>query len=124
MQLSLFLKVKAVVSIVFGLGLLLIPTTVMGWSAVSLDSAGTVMTRTVGALLTGIAVLCWLASSAPPSEGRRAAVTGLFVADTLGFVVELAAQLGGLMNALGWLFVALWFLLALGLGYFRFVVKA
>jgi hypothetical protein len=35
----------------------------------------------------------------------------------IGFVVALIGQLSGLVNALGWLTVALYFFLAIGFGY-------
>ena len=89
----------------------------------TLDASGAVMARMVGALLVGIAVICWFARNADPSVGREALVLGLFVADTLGFVVILLAQFAGLMTAFGWVFVLLWLLLAAGLGYFRFLAK-
>lgn len=123
MKLSLLLSVKAVVSIICGLALLLLPAAFMGLAGVTLDASGAVMARMVGALLIGIAVICWTARSAGPSQGREAFVLGLFVGDTLGFAVMLIAQLGGLMTAFGWVFVLLWLIFAAGLGYFRFLVK-
>ena len=45
----------------------------------------------------------------------------LFTGDPIGFIVALIGQLGGVMNGLGWITVAIWLFLALGLGYFRFL---
>ena len=123
MKLSSLLLFKAIVSVVSGLALLLLPSAFMGLAGVTLDASGVVMARLVGALLVGIAVICWSARNADPSVGREALVLGLFVADTLGFVVILLAQLAGLMTAFGWVFVLLWLLLAAGLGYLRFLAK-
>lgn len=123
MKLSSLLLAKAIISIVAGLALLLLPSAFMGLAGVTLDASGVVMARMVGALLVGIAVICWFARNADPSVGREALVLGLFVADTLGFVVILLAQFAGLMTAFGWVFVLLWLLLAAGLGYFRFLAK-
>lgn len=123
MKLSFLLLAKAIISVVSGLALLLLPSAFMGLAGVTLDASGVVMARMVGALLVGIAVMCWLARAADPSVGREALVLGLFVADTLGFVVILLAQLAGLMTAFGWVFALLWLLLAAGLGYFRFLAK-
>lgn len=123
MKLSSLLLVKAIISVVSGVALLLLPGAFMGLAGVTLDANGAVMARLVGALLVGIAVICWFARNADPSVGREALVLGLFVADTLGFVVILLAQLAGLMTAFGWVFVLLWLLLAAGLGYFRFLAR-
>ena len=123
MKLSSFLPLKAVISVVCGLALLLVPGAFMGVAGVTLDASGATMARLVGALLVGIAVSCWTARNAEPSVGREALVLGLFLADSVGFVVILLAQLAGLMTAIGWVFVLLWLLLAVGLGYFRFLAK-
>ena len=48
-------------------------------------------------------------------------ILSLFVADTIGFILALIAQLSGKMNGLGWLLVALWLVLAFFLGYFYFL---
>lgn len=123
MKLSALLSVKAIISIVCGLALLLIPGAFLGLAGVNLDPSGTMMARLVGALLIGIAVMCWTARNADPGVGREAFVLGLFVGDTLGFVVMLLAQLAGIMTAFGWVFVLLWLALAACLGYFRFIAK-
>jgi hypothetical protein len=66
--------------------------------------------------------LLWFARNAARSEiALRALVLAITIGDTLGFVITLLAQLGGLANALGWVTVALYLLLALGFGYFQFV---
>jgi hypothetical protein len=46
---------------------------------------------------------------------------GLFVVSGVGFVIALLAQLDGVVNSLGWTTVAIYLLLALGFGYFRFI---
>jgi hypothetical protein len=40
-----------------------------------------------------------------------------------GFVIALIAQIGGAVNALGWLTVAIYLLLAIAFGYFVFTAK-
>ena len=44
----------------------------------------------------------------------------LFVADAIGFLVTLLAQLDGTVNALGWSHVVIYLLLTIGFGYMRF----
>jgi hypothetical protein len=48
----------------------------------------------------------------------------MFIGDAIGFVVALIAQLGGVENELGWSTVAIYLLLAVGFGYFRFAKRA
>ena len=78
------------------------------------------MARLLGAMLIGIGLICWFEKNADVGA-LRSIILALLVADVLGFLVTLMGQLSGLMNALGWIMVVLWFLLALGFGYFRFV---
>ncbi len=120
MKLSNFLVVKTIISLAFGIGLALVPVLVMSMYGVTLDPAGIFMTRFVGACLIGIGLICWLDRDA--DGGALQGITlALFVGDSVGFVVALLGQLAGLMNVLGWVLVAIWLLLALGLGYFRFL---
>jgi len=74
-----------------------------------------------GAMLVGVALICYSASSSRASALRKKVILSLFCADTIGFILALIAQLSGDMNGLGWILVALWLVLALGLGYFYFL---
>jgi len=76
-----------------------------------------------GASLLSFAVITWLARNATASPVRGAIVLALFIGDAIGFVVSLIAQMKGFANALGWLTVAIYLLLALGFGYLQFMVK-
>ena len=81
------------------------------------------MARFFGALLIGIGLILWLSRNADWNI-LKVVTLSLFIADTIGFIVALVAQLAGVMNSLGWIIVAIWLLLALGLGYFRFLKPA
>jgi len=120
MKLSLFLVIKAVISLLFGVLLAVIPAQLMVIFGSTLDPSGVLMARLVGALLIGIGLLCWLSRN-KTEDSLQDIVLSLFVADTLGFLVVLMGQLSGLMTSLGWLIVLIWLLLAAGLGYFRFI---
>lgn len=120
MKLSNFLVVKAVISLIFGILFVLVPAAAMSMYGATLDSAGSVMARFFGACLIGIGLICWLYRNAD-HNAIQGVTFSLFIADTIGFIVALLAQLSGQMNALGWVNVIIWLLLALGLGYFRFL---
>ena len=129
-----FLVVKAVISIVVAFFMLFLPITFLNWFLKSpLDLAqvpdpflGLVdLTKLgfayFGAMLVGMASICYFASDAKASPLRKKVILSLFVADTIGFILALIAQLSGKMNGLGWILVLLWLVLALGLGYFAFL---
>ena len=120
MKLSSFLVVKAIISLLFGIGFAVIPAAVWSIYGVTLDSTGVFMTRFVAALLIGVGLICWFTRNADASA-LKGITLSLCIADTIGFIVALVGQLAGDMNALGWIIVAIWLLLALGLGYFRFL---
>ena len=120
MTLSRFLVVKAIISLAFGIAFAVVPAAAMALFGVTLDPAGVIMARFLGASLIGIGLVCWFDRSAD-HDALQGITLSLFVGDTIGFIVALQGQLSGMMNALGWIVVAIWLLLALGLGYFRFL---
>lgn len=120
MKLSTLMVIKAIIVIIFGIGFVVIPAPILSLYGASLDPVGILMTRLFGAAFILLAVMLWQAKSDPGSPALKAIVLGVFSGDTIGFVVALLGQLSGLFNALGWLNVVLYFLLALGFGYFSF----
>jgi hypothetical protein len=122
MKLSNFLTLKALVAFVFALGALLAPVYLVVLHGHQLDDFGTVLARYYGALLLGIGWLCWsVKNRLAKSDLRQDVLTALLVADSLGFVIALAAQYSVNMGVLGWVDTAIWLILVLGLVYFRFV---
>ena len=121
MRLYTFLIIKAGISIIFGLSFLLIPVGTASLFGIRLDLAGATTARYVGALLLGVGFICWFARLCTGFLEIQGILLSLLIADTLGFLIALFTQLSGLYNTLGWVNVAVWLLLALGLGYFRFI---
>jgi hypothetical protein len=120
MKLSTFLIVKAIICFGFAIGYIVVPVATGSIYEITLDPDGVIMARFFGALLIGIGLILWLCKNADWSV-LKAITLSLFIADTLGFIITLAAQLAGVMNSLGWIIVVIWLLLASGLGYFRFL---
>ena len=120
MKISSFLTLKAIISLAFGIGFAVIPAVVWSIYGVTLDPAGIMMTRFFGACLLGIGLICWVNRNAD-FNFLKGITLSLCIADTIGFIVALSAQLSDIMNTLGWINVGIWLLLALGLGYFRFL---
>lgn len=122
MKLSYLMAVKAVICVVFGIGMVLIPGPMLSLYGVTLNPGGTMMTQLFGAAFILLSILLWFARNAPGSDvALRAIVLAVVVGDAIGFIVALLAQLSGVANALGWVTVVLYLLLALGFGYFQFV---
>ena len=122
MKLKGFLVFKAIISIADGIALLIVPVAYMGMIGVALGVEGAIAARFFGTMLIGMGLICWFSRG-----GERSTIgnilLSLFITDVIGFILALRIQLAGLMNSLGWIVVAVWLILALGLGYFRFLKK-
>jgi hypothetical protein len=121
MKLNIFIIIVEVVAGLFGLGFVFIPEQVLSFYGTAPVASTSYMAQLLGAALLGFAIILWLCKDAEDSPLRQAILLGLFVAEGVGFVVVLMAQLGGGINALGWSTVAIYLLFALGFGYFRFI---
>lgn len=119
MKLNTFMIITAIVAFVFGVGFILAPVASIGLYGNTLEGVGVFITRYFGAALLGYAFLAWLNRNSA-SMGVRA---GFFAAMVLGFAVALYDAIAGTHNALVWLNVVIYLLLALGFGYFTFMKK-
>lgn len=120
MKLNALLIVNAVVAVLFGLGFILAPGRMTGLYTTEVGASLEYVAQLFGAALLALGVLSWAARNAPDSEARRAILLAFFVGDAVGCVVAVIAQLGGVVNSLGWSTVVIYLLLAIGFGYFRF----
>jgi hypothetical protein len=118
MNLKNLLIVKAIVSIAFGIPLLILPDKLMAILGVTLGPEGIFMAREYGGALLGIFALCWFARNSEASKALTAIIIFGFVYDLANLIVSLTAQLSGLMNVLGWGIVAIYLVFSLGFGYF------
>jgi hypothetical protein len=118
MKLKTLLIIKAIVCLCLGIPILVVPYFVYSIFGATLAAGGVFAAREYGASMMGNLMLTWFARNSQESEARWAIVLALFVYDAVGFVVSLIAILSGVINPLGWMVVALYFLLALGFGYF------
>ena len=118
MKLKTFFTVKALITAVFAVGFLLMPLWTWGIFGVKLQTEGVMMARYLGTTFIAITLVCWL-NRESPAEAQKHATLTLAITDTIGFIISLVAQLSGITNALGWVIVLLWFLLAAGNIFFR-----
>lgn len=133
MKSKYLLLAKALISIVLAFFMLFFATTFLNWflktplpaqlpePAASIVGLSKLGFGYFGAMLVGVALICFFASSATASVLRKKVILSLAIADTIGFVLALIAQLSGKFSGLGWLIVVLWLVLALLLAYFYFL---
>jgi hypothetical protein len=120
MKLSHVYIFNTIVAIVYALGLLIVPATIMTMHGIGSDPSALLMARYFGVGLLGIGLVTWLARNSDKSQAQDAISLGFMISYVIGFVVSLQATLAGQMNAVGWLPVVIYLLLIAGLGYFRF----
>jgi len=120
MKFSYLMLFTAIVGVGFGVAAILAPALLLALYGMIVDATAMFLMRLYGTELIGFGMLAWLARNATETEARRAIVPALCVYHAVGFFVTLLAQLSGVMNALGWMIVTLYLLLALGFGYFGF----
>jgi hypothetical protein len=113
--------VNTIVALIFGGAFVVAPGQTMSLYFITADAPLLLTGQLFGATLIAFAILTWLARNAGESDARRAILISLFVGDGIGFVVSLLGQLGGVLNTLGWLNVAIYLVLALGYAYFAFM---
>lgn len=114
MRLKTLLTVNAVVNVIFGIGLVLMPGSVLGLFA-PMPMYNLLGSQLLGTNLIGFAVLDFLARNATEGDAlRRPIVLANLLSNGIGFVLALSVQLAGTATALNWLTVVLTLLFALG----------
>ena len=124
MKLSTYATITAIVALLYGVGLLFIPAKFTENYGVSMDAAGLLMTRLLGALMTSQAILFWVNRNIPASEK---AWNGILLASVFynvaNVVISLTAVLNNVVNSMGWSTVILSAIFALASSYFAFSKK-
>ena len=123
MKLRMLMVGNSIFALLFALGFLLAPERLLSACGATPDAQLVQMARFFGSAMLGYALLTWFARSVEEAAARRAVLLSLFLSFEIGFIVALQGQISGVVNALGWLTVALYLLFGLGYGYFQFVKK-
>jgi hypothetical protein len=109
MPLAALFSVYAVVTAVFSIALLLVPNELMAvYGAHALDTLQVILSRFIGGLFGGLAVMAWTGRASEPGKARNAIVLGFTVLNALSAVVAVVAALSGVFNALAWVQAALY----------------
>ena len=117
MKVKTLMVIAAVLSVVFGLGFLIYPHTLMTTYGFKLDITGDWLTRFIAPGFVGIGVLNWLGRNLK-GDGLRAILYSDVVFSVIGFLVTLIAHLSGLGNVFVWVTIIIYFLLTFGFVYF------
>ena len=118
------LILNGVVLVLFALGLLLMPTALLDLFGFGSGVTAKLLGQLVGVELLANGLLSIFAMDVKEYSMRRALTLSFFIADGIGFIVSVGGVLSGAMNALGWVIVLVYLLLAVGFGYFQFIGPA
>jgi hypothetical protein len=119
-----FMAIAAVFALVFGLAFLLIPAQLTSLYGITLEPDGQWVARGLGSAFLGAAVTTWFGKNAPPGDALRAILLGDFALSATGFIAAVLYSIFGSANVLIWPTTAVYALLTVGFGYFRFVKPA
>jgi hypothetical protein len=103
---TLFL-VAMIVEGIFAVGFIFVPDLVLAPNGVTLDATSRPFVRLFGSALLTFPVLLSYARASADLALKRVAARTLFVYMLVSTVLIVIAQLGGLMNASGWVIVAI-----------------
>jgi len=117
MSVRTYFAIFAILSLLFGIGFVLAPGSVLANYGITTTPAVAVMSRLFGGTLFALAIIQWMARDLDAST-IRAVIIGLGVADAINCIVAIAATTAGTINALGWSTVLIYLVGTLGAGYF------
>jgi len=113
--------VTAIVSLVFALALLLMPTVMLSLFGVTNPArSSTVLAQLIAVELTVSGVILLMLREVMDLKVRTALNIGNMVAGVLGVVVTLNATLTGTFGWFGYVIAAIYALIAVAFGYFQF----
>jgi len=121
MKLRSLLVINTIVSLVYGIILVLTPATMLSLHGVTQGPGEKLMGQYFGSALIAIGLLSWLARNVADSEAQRAIILALLISDVIGLIVSVLGTVSGVMSAFGWSAVGIYLLLALGFAYFQFM---
>lgn len=122
MKLSILLVINAIVILIFGIALIVVPAATMSLYGITSEPALNFTAQLFGATLITIGILTGMtARNTTASDVLQAIVLALLIGNAISFIVALIGQLSGVMNGVGWVIVAIYLLLALGYAYFQFL---
>ena len=119
MTTKFFFIAQALVSLVYGLQLLFVPTMLEAvFTSQTLEVSGVldIISRGYGTLLTAVGIAYWTARDAGASLARRSMLLLPIIGNTLVTIVHIRAILQGTENALGWTTVLITAVLAVWAG--------
>ena len=123
MNLRTLIIISAVLALIYGLGLVFMPVTLLSMYGFGTGASEKLLSQFFGSELLVLGVLAWLSKDSTGASVRPL-ITGNVVGNAVGTIVSLIGVLNGIMNAVGWSAVGIYLFLTLGFGYFQFMAPS
>lgn len=123
MRITWLFGAAAIVTAVFGLGMLLAPEALVAVYGMTLNDDGLIVARLLGGQLLGYTVLEWLALRGE-RQVREANLRSVVLAEFLGLAVSGLAAVQGIGNSLVWGLVVIFLLFTVWRAYYLWFNRA
>jgi len=123
MKLRTFLMIVAVVALLYGLGLLLLPTFMATTYGFGTSASEILLARFFGVAMLTLGLINWLAKDLTGAS-IKPIILGSLIGDAVGAIVALMGTLSGVMNAVGWSAFGIYLVFTLGFAYFQFMAPS
>ena len=94
--------VTFIVELIFALGFIAAPSTLLGTFGVSPDAFGTAISRLFGSALLAFCTLLWYARGSRSADLHKYTIRTMFTYWLVSTVILILAQLAGVLNVMGW----------------------
>lgn len=111
------MMVAAADGVLFGLGSLVLPDLVLSVLGGETDELGRATIQQLGGIILGYGIVAWFLRELESGPTRRGVTVGVMVSFTLTAVIAALVVASGLLNALGWIIVAIHAVVAIGLAW-------
>ena len=123
MKLRTFLMIVAVVALLYGLGLLLLPAFMATTYGFGTSASEILLARFFGVAMLTLGLINWLAKDLTGAS-IKPVILGSLIGDLVGVIVALMGTLSGVMSAVGWSAVVIYLLFVLGFAYYQFMAPS
>jgi len=120
---NLFL-LHSLIALLYSLGLLLIPPTMLFLYGLGSTAGDKLLAQFFGVQLLTSGLMTLLARDESASSARSAITLSIMISSAIGLIVSLGGTISGAMNALGWSAVAIYGFFAIAFAYFQFFAPA
>ncbi len=120
---NLFL-IHSLIALLYSLGLLLIPQTMLFLYGITTTAGDRLLAQFFGVQLLTSGLVTLLARDESASSARNTITLSILISSAVGLIVSIGGTLAGTMNVLGWSAVVIYGFFAIAFAFFQFIGPA